>query len=74
MLSVNKDTFTSSFPNCILSFSLQHWLEPPIQCLIEVARADILAFVLILERKYLLFFLFMVLAIGLGSSLLFLFC
>lgn len=73
MLSVNKDIFTSSFPNCILFFSLKHWLEPPIQCLIAVVRADVLAFVLILERKYLWFLLFMALATGLGSSLLFLF-
>lgn len=73
-MSVNKYTFTSSFPNFILFFSSQHWLEPPTQCLIEVTRTDVLAFVLILERKYLLFLLFMVLAIGLGSSLLFLFC
>lgn len=32
-----------------------HWLQPPIQRLIEVARADVYAFFLILERKYLLF-------------------
>lgn len=49
MESLNEDSFTS-FPtrvHIIFFLALLHWLEPPVQCLIEVVRADRSGFFLI---------------------------
>ena len=53
MLSANRDSFTFSFPICMLFISFPYLiaLKAPVWCWMEVARTDILNWFLILRRK-----------------------